>query len=440
MAIKRESIVCPGCGCLCDDLDVALEGDRIVEVDNVCLWGVSRFLHTKKFHPKKDRSRLHVPQVRRRGRLEAVSYEAALEQAAEVLTRARRPVVYGLTNSGSWAQEAAFRLARNLRARLEPADLAFQAPFYRSLQQYGLHWASLEVIRDEADTVVYWGANPLHSSPRHLVRYAAFARGRFTERGVEDRQVAAVDIFATEMAKICHLFIRVDPGEEAALIEGVTAALAGGPGGRTRVRGTRRLAEFFGRAHWGVIFCGRGVSYGGPQLYDRLARLAAVLQGRARLSLFPLADDFNSAGLYHLLLRELGSPGAPDFAAGPDPVIHTSPVDFQEVDAVVVAGADLLWFLPEDQLQDLQARRVPLVALSPFANRTTGRAQVVFPVALAGVETTETAYRMDGLPLVLRQLVPSALPPDWQVLADLDGLIQGRGGRRELIAPGSLLK
>ena len=109
MAIKRESIVCPGCGCLCDDLDVALEGDRIVEVDNVCLWGVSRFLHTKKFHPKKERSRLHDPQVRRQGRLEAVSYEAALEQAAEVLTRARRPVVYGLTNSGSWAQEAALQ-------------------------------------------------------------------------------------------------------------------------------------------------------------------------------------------------------------------------------------------------------------------------------------------------------------------------------------------
>ena len=133
MAIRRESIVCPGCGCLCDDLDVTLEGDRLVEVDNVCLWGVNRFLHTKKFHPKKDRGRLACPQVRRRGRLEAVSYETALEEAAEVLGRARRPVVYGLTNSGSWAQEAALRLARSLGARLEPGDLAFQAPFYQSL-------------------------------------------------------------------------------------------------------------------------------------------------------------------------------------------------------------------------------------------------------------------------------------------------------------------
>ena len=425
MAIRRESIVCPGCACLCDDLDVTLEGGNIVEVDNVCLWGVDRFLHTKKFHPKKDRGRLRLPQVRRRGRLEAVSYETALEQAAQVLLRARHPVVYGLTKSGSRAQEAALKLARSLGARLEPGDLAFQAPFYRSRSEHRLSLATLEMIRDEADTVVYWGANPLHSCPRHLARYGAFARGRFTERGVEDRQVAAVDIFRTEMAKVCHLFLRVAPAEEAALIEGVTAALAGDPAAGTPVKGTRRLVEFFRRAHRGVIFCGRGVSYGEARVYDRLARLAAALRGQARLSLFPLAADFNSAGLYHLLLRDFGSAGAPDFGAGPQPVIHPDPVDFREVDAVLVVGADPLWFLPDDRIQDLKARQVPLVALSPFGNRTTTLARVVFPVALAGVETTELAYRMDGLPLVLRQLTPSSLPPDHQVLVDLERLSRG---------------
>ncbi len=264
MEVIRESIVCPGCSCLCDDLDVALEGDRIVEVANVCLWGVSRFLATKKFHPKKDRGRLHTPQVRRQGRLEAVTYEGALEQAAEILGRARRPLIYGLTNLGSWAQEAALRLARRLKARLEPADLAFQAPYYRSLQKYGFYLAPLEVIRDEADTVVYWGANPLHSCPRHLVRYAVFARGRFTERGVEDRRLAAVDIFRTEMAKVCHLFVRVDPGKEVALIEGVTAALTGRPRAGTPVRGARKLADFFRRADRGVIFLRPGGELWGP--------------------------------------------------------------------------------------------------------------------------------------------------------------------------------
>jgi formylmethanofuran dehydrogenase subunit B len=76
-------------------------------------------------------------------------------------------------------------------------------------------------------------------------------------------------------------------------------------------------------------------------------------------------------------------------------------------------------------VEDLKHRQVPIVALSPFANRTTGQAAVVLPVALAGIETAEVAYRMDGLPLVLKQLVPGELPPTHQVLADLHRLIQG---------------
>jgi formylmethanofuran dehydrogenase subunit B len=421
---RHESIICPGCGCLCDDLDVIVEGDRIVEVSNVCLWGVSRFFHGKKFHPKKERHRLLAPQVRHNGRRETVSYDAALVAAAQVLSQARRPLIYGLTNSGCFAQEAALKLARSLRARLEPADLAFKAPYYQSLHQHGLTWAPLEVLRDEADAVLFWGANPIHSAPRHVVRYAVFARGRFTERGIEDRQVAAVDIYPTELTRFCPLFIKINPGEELDLVQGIAAILAGEPPPEPRVRGTVRLAQFLANASCGVIFCGRGVSYGPAQkFFDRLARLAARLNRQARWFLFPLSGDFNSNGLYHLLLNEIGRAGAPDFGAE-EVTTHFLPVNFREVDAVLVAGADLLWFLPAEQVEDLKRRRVPIVALSPFANRTTGQAAVILPTALAGIETTEVAYRMDGLPLVLKQLVPSALPADHQVLTDLDRLIR----------------
>ncbi|MBM4301048.1 MAG: hypothetical protein FJ121_05890 [Deltaproteobacteria bacterium] len=423
MGVRHESIICPGCGCLCDDLDVTVEGDRIVEVTNVCLWGVSRFFHAKKFHPKKERHRLLTPRVRHQGRWEMVSYDAALAEAAQVMSRARRPLIYGLTNSGSFAQEAALKLARTLRARLEPADLAFKAPYYRSIQQHGLDWAPLEVIRDEADAVLFWGANPIHSAPRHVVRYAAFARGRFTERGIEDRQVAAVDIYQTELARFCPLFIKINPGQELDLVLGAAAILAGEPPPDPVVRGVRRLAQFLANASCGVIFCGRGVSYGPAlELFDRLARLVGFLNREKRFFLFPLSGDFNSSGLYHLLLNEVGGAGAPDFGAG-ELATHSLPVNFREVDAVLVAGADLLWFLPEEQVGDLKRRRVPIVVLSPFANRTTGQAAVILPTALAGIETVEVAYRMDGLPLVLKQLVPSALPPDHQALTDLHRLI-----------------
>jgi len=99
-------------------------------------------------------------------------------------------------------------------------------------------------------------------------------------------------------------------------------------------------------------------------------------------------------------------------------------VDFREVDAVLVVGSDLWWFLPAAAAEDLKRRQVPIVVLSPFANRTTGQAAVILPTALAGVETPEVAYRMDGVPLVLRAVSPSGLPPDHQVLGDLHRLLQ----------------
>jgi formylmethanofuran dehydrogenase subunit B len=418
--MTRESLVCPGCSCLCDDLDVTLEDGRIVAVANVCLWGAGKFLSTKKFRTKSPRGRLTACQVRGRGRWREVRYEQALEEAAALLAQARRPLIYGLTNSGVGAQKAALSLARGLKARLEPGDLGFMAPFYAAVKAHGLFWAPLEVIRDEADTVLFWGANPIHSAPRHLVRYAVFARGRFTELGREDRRVAAVDIYPTELAHFCRPFVQIEPGQELALADELSRRLTGGTNGETTVAGAPELAEVLAQSTYGVMFLGRGVSYGpGPELVERLAALVARLNRERPFLLLPLPGDFNSAGLYHLLLRELGSPGAPDFRAGEEVVSHFTPVDFAEADAIVVAGADLLWFLRDEQVQDLKRRRVPLVVLSPFSNRTTAQATVLFPVALDGVEVDEEAYRLDGLPVALRGVTPSPWPAAHRILDDL---------------------
>jgi len=427
MAEVIESVICTGCGCLCDDLDVTLEGNQIIEVANVCLWGVNRFIASKKFHSKKDRRRILSPQLRRKGRAMAVSYESALEEAANILVQARRPLIYGLTNNGSWAQEAALKLARRWQARLEPADLPFMAPYFEALSNHGLYWTPLEEIRDEADTILFWGGNPIHSCPRHVVRYSVFSRGRFIERGIEERQVAAVDIYPTETAKFCKPFIQIDPGQELDLIKGVIAALTDGSDPPARIKGTRKLAKLLSEASYGVIFVGRGASYGpARELLDHLARLVVWLNKRVPFTLFPLASDFNASGLYQLLLRETGSPYAPDFGDSSGFASHSVRVDLREVDALLVTGADLFWFLPEDQAQELKRRQVPIVALSPFANRTTAQAQVVFPVALAGIETEEIAYRMDGLPVELPRLISSRFRSDHQVLADLEQALTGR--------------
>lgn len=419
METRIESAICPGCACLCDDIDVTVVDNQIYQAANICLWGAGKLFSHKRFHPKKARLRLSEPQIKSRGLWQTVTYEDAVNRAAEILTKARRPVIYGLTNSGSWAQEAALNLARRTKARLEPADLAFKAPYYQSLMNHGLYWAPLEIIRDEADTVLFWGANPLHSCPRHVVRYSIFARGRFTERGIEERRLAAVDLHRTELAGLVQLFLEIEAGQELPFLQGLLETLLDGK--TPTIRGVRRLAGFLREMTYGAIFFGRGLSYGpARELLDRLARLAAWLHDQQKpCILFPLSADFNSVGLYHLLLRELGAPLAPDFGDGPGFTAHAEPVDLTSVDALVVVGADLFWFLAAEASNDLKARRVPIIVLSPFANRTTGHAEVVIPVPLAGLETPEVAYRMDGLPLQLPKIISSPLRPDSQVLLDL---------------------
>lgn len=423
MESRIESAICPGCACLCDDIDITVVDGRLYQAANVCLWGASKVFGHKRFHPQKERRRLTQAQIRHRGRWETVSLDTALAHTAEILTHAARPVIYGLTHCGCGAQSAALTLAQRLRARLEPANLAWLAPYYQALQKYGVFWATLEVIRDEADALIFWGANPLHSCPRHLVRYSLFARGRFTERGHEERRLAAVDLHRSELADLAELFIEVEPGQDLPLLREVLTALQDRAAAVHKP--ARRLAAILNEANYAVIFFGRGVSYGPTQaLLEGLAALTAQLWPQKPAVLFPLITDFNAVGLYHLLLRELGSPFAPDFGTPGEVIFHAAPVAWEQVDALLVLGADLLWFLSPQEIQLLQTRRVPIIALSPVANRTTGFADVILPVALAGIETTELAYRMDGLPLALPALVPSALPSDQQVLAALLAILE----------------
>jgi formylmethanofuran dehydrogenase subunit B len=251
-----------------------------------------------------------------------------------------------------------------------------------------------------------------------VVRYSIFSRGKFTERGIEERHTAAVDLHRTELAEMVKVFVSLEPGQELPLLRGLLAALKDGT--PPAVKGVRRLTELLQKASYGVIFFGRGITYGpAREVLDGLAELTAWMNHRTPFILFPLSADFNSVGLYHLLLRELGSPLAPDFGDAPGFTSHAEPVAMASVDALVVVGADLFWFLSGEEINDLKKRRVPVVVLSPFANRTTGHADVVIPVPLAGLETSEIAFRMDGLPLYLPEVISSPLRPDSQVLRDL---------------------
>ncbi len=60
--------------------------------------------------------------------------------------------------------------------------------------------------------------------------------------------------------------------------------------------------------------------------------------------------------------------------------------------------------------------KIPVIQIDPFPNPTTEFADVVFPVAVSGVEAAGNVYRMDNIPIRLRKLIDSEYPEDEEIL------------------------
>jgi formylmethanofuran dehydrogenase subunit B len=92
---------CTFCGCVCDDIELHADGDRIVKAKNACSLGDAWFKHhtAERLYP--DALIDGTP----------ATLDDAVEAAAEFLYHADMPLVYGLSNITCEAQREAVALA-----------------------------------------------------------------------------------------------------------------------------------------------------------------------------------------------------------------------------------------------------------------------------------------------------------------------------------------
>jgi formylmethanofuran dehydrogenase subunit B len=95
-----KNATCTFCGCVCDDIELHAEGDRIVKAANACSLGDAWF--------KNHTAERLFPDALIDGKPATV--DAAVEAAAEYLYRADMPLVYGLSNITCEAQREAVAL------------------------------------------------------------------------------------------------------------------------------------------------------------------------------------------------------------------------------------------------------------------------------------------------------------------------------------------
>jgi formylmethanofuran dehydrogenase subunit B len=96
-----KNATCTFCGCVCDDIELHSDGERITHSKFACVLGASWF--------KNHTAERHHPDALVDGK--PASVDEAIRAAADHLYRAHLPLVYGLSNITCEAQREAVALA-----------------------------------------------------------------------------------------------------------------------------------------------------------------------------------------------------------------------------------------------------------------------------------------------------------------------------------------
>jgi formylmethanofuran dehydrogenase subunit B len=416
--MRIEDVVCPFCGCLCDDLAVEIEGKKVLRVENGCTLANEKFIGDH---------RLQSP-IRREGKIwKKVSLGEAVNDAAEILLDADRPLLYGWSGTHGEAQSVGVHLAEVLGAVIDNTSTVCHGPSIMAIQEVGHPGCTLGQVKNRADVVVYWGANPIEAHPRHMSRYTTYADGFFITNAFRERKVVVVDVRETESSAIADEFVRVDPGGDYAVLSALRAIVRGKrdliP---DRVSGVSReqlfrVADICLSARFGAIFFGLGLTMS-PGKYKNIRNAIELTEELSRHTKFiisPMRGHWNVYGSNEVFTWITGYPYAVDFARGiafynPGETTSVDILRRGECDACLVVASDPGAHFPRECIRHLA--EIPTIQIDPHVNATTHLSRLQIPVAVTGIDAEGTAYRMDGVPIRTRMLFSSEYPSDVEVL------------------------
>jgi formylmethanofuran dehydrogenase subunit B len=429
-----ENATCTFCGCLCDDITLRIEGDRIAEAQNACSLGQTWFLSG----PQEDQPACLIDG-------QPATLDEGIERAARILVESRYPLIFGLNETTSEAQRLAVAIADWIGGCIDStSDVCDGAPAI-AFQEVGQVTCTLGEIRNRGDLIIFWGSDPVESHPRHFERYSLTPNGTFVPRGREDRYCVVVDVSRTKSAEVADLFIPIKPGQDFEAFW-VLRALAKGieldPAESERETGVPlttwlALMNRMRQAKYGAILHGTGTTSSRGNHLDSHALLALVrdLNDTTRFVCMRMIGGGNPTGADNVLTWLTGYPFAVNLARGyprygPGEYTKSAILERSECDAALIVADDSTTRLSPAARNHLA--RIPSIALVPNDAPTRQDTTVVFHTATYGINTPGTVYRMDGVPISLRRAVASRLPTNEEILRGIECLIRaitGSAGR-----------
>lgn len=477
-----KAVTCPVCGCLCDDIKLKVVDDEIVKVENGCAMAEAKFLS----HDSEDR--LKKPKIRKEGELVDVSLEEAIEEAANILSEANYPAVYGWSSTSCEAMRKGIELTEEVGGVIDNTTVICHGPSILSIQNVGIPSCTLGQIRHRADLIIYWGCNPWNAHPRHVERYTAFPEGRFqesawkeymakmesssvrkrvkrifrrfflnkqpstpseTREGLpqkmyrEGRKMVVVDVRETKTADVADYFLQVEPNKDYEVLQAFRSLLRDQELDVDEVSGVpvedlQEVSDLMINCDFGIIFFGLGLtmSEGKHQNIDAAISLVKDLNMRTKFSIMAMRGHFNVAGANTVFTWQTGYPYAVDFSLG-YPRYNPGETSFmdlllnKESDANMVVASDPASNFPKKAVEHLVQE--PLIVIDPHLSVTGHMADVVIPSAFVGIEACGTAYRMDHVPLPLKKIVnpPQGVLTDEEILRRILSKVKEKKGQKQ---------
>ncbi len=306
-----SDVACTVCGCVCDDLRVTVSSDRISHVEGACSLAEPWF------------ASLTEPPARPPAVIvgKAVPLAQAVERAAEILRNSRAPLIWGLSRSSTAGQRAAVLLAELIGATIDSAASIGHGESIMALQQAGQSTCSLGEIRNRADLVIFWGADPVVSHPRHFERYSVDTKGLFIPRGRADRQLIVIDTEVTATSRLADTFIKVPRGANFEVIWALRQLLRGielqaSCDVGVAHRQLQQLASQMSSCRYGAVLYGSGLAHSniGHTTIEALLRLVADLNVSTRFTARGLGNGADLPGADVVLTWLTGFPFAVNMA------------------------------------------------------------------------------------------------------------------------------
>ncbi len=379
---------------MCDDITAVVGDGGIERLERTCPLGDAWFGERVGDVP---------PLARVDG--EEAELDRALDEAAAILGGARVPLVYGLGQTTCEAQRVAVALAERLGAVIDSAGPLLDGASGLAFQARGASTATLGDVRDRADVVVIWRADPVTTHPRLLERLRL-------------RDFIVVDERRTATAAQAGTFIELPADRDVDALWTLRALIREAPVASdaplddlaARLRGSRSAAILH---HVG----GQVEALGLNALVRDLCQVTHAVS-------VTLRHEANAAGAEDVLAWQTGYPSAVSFASGsprsnPGELSAAAVLGRGDADAALVVGSDPLGHLPQRAADHLRA--IPFVSVDVHGTATADAARVAFTTAAAGVHHPGVVHRLDGVPVPLRALLESSRPSDEDVLQAIAG-------------------